>query len=114
MRQTFGRFADVVKFLKKSIPPAFPVSARRKYGLPEDTAADCELVERDGKKKFIIRITRKVSNDISVLLILHEWAHAMCWQEDAKIELHDHGPEWGLAYSRVWYTFEKFLDEPSK
>jgi len=109
----YGKFAEVVKFLKKELPPAFPVSARRMYGLPADSAADCELKTlKDGSKKFIIRITRKISNDMAIFLLLHEWAHTICWAENSKIDLGDHGPEWGVAYSRVWYTFEKYLDIP--
>lgn len=83
---------------------------RRVYGLPRSTSADVELVEKNGEKLFKIRVTRKVGNDVSILLLLHEWAHAICWQEGAKITLNDHGPEWGVAYSRVWRKFEEYLD----
>jgi len=111
MRINYGKFAKVVSYLKKHIPPSFPVSAKRMYGLPKDTMADVELVTKDGKKKFAIRISRKLGNDISVLMLLHEWAHALCWQQDCKFDPPDHGAEWGVAYSRVYTCFEEYLDQ---
>lgn len=111
MRINYGKFAIVVSYLKRNIPPAYPVSARRMYGLAKDTMADVELAEKNGKKKFVIRISRKLGNDIAVLMLLHEWAHALCWQIGKKIECPDHGAEWGVAYSRVYQTFEGYLDQ---
>jgi len=111
MRIHYGKFAMVVRYLKKNLPPAYPVSAKRMYGLPKDSMADIELVEKDGNKKFIIRISRKLGNDISILMLLHEWAHAMAWQEGQKVQHPDHGAEWGVAYSRVYTAFEHYLEQ---
>jgi hypothetical protein len=110
MRINYGKFHDVVVYLKKNLPPAYPVSARRMYGLSSDSMADVELTEKGGKKKFAIRISRKLGNDISVLMLLHEWAHSLCWQQDTKCEPPEHGAEWGVAYSRVYSCFERYLD----
>jgi hypothetical protein len=81
------------------------------YGLPKDSMADVDLITKDGKTKFVIRISRKLGNDISILMLLHEWAHALCWQVGQKFECPDHGAEWGVAYSRVYRAFEKYLDQ---
>lgn len=106
-----GKFSEVVRYLKKHLPPAFPVSARRKYGLPKNTLGDIELVERNGEKKFVIRITRKIGNDHAIMHLLHEFAHAISWQENQQIDTDDHGPEWGVAYSRVYRTFKDYLNK---
>ena len=85
----------VVRYLKRNLPPAYPISARRMYGLSRETMADIDLVEKDDKKKFVIRISRKLGNDIAILMLLHEWAHAICWQLKQKIECPANGAEWG-------------------
>ena len=111
MRINYGKFSSVVRYLKKNMPLAFPVSARRMYGLPTDTMADVDIVEKDKEKRFVIRISRKLGNDISILMLLHEWAHALCWHPESKFSPPDHGAEWGVAYSRVYYCFERYLDQ---
>jgi hypothetical protein len=121
MRINYGKFHKVVNYLKKNLPPEYPVSARRMYGLPKGTMADIELVEKDNKKKFVIRISRKLGNDISVLMLIHEWAHALVgkrwedWEDrnssDAYNGPSEHGEEWGVAYSRVYSCFESYLDQ---
>ncbi len=117
MRIHYGKFAMVVRYFKKHLPPEYPISAKRMYGLAKGTMADIGLIEKDGKKKFVIRISRKLGNDISVLMLLHEWAHAIsgimrCWEENTpNIEPPEHGAEWGVAYSRVYTAFEKYLEQ---
>ncbi len=118
MRIHYGKFHKVANYLKKNLPPEHPVSARRMYGLPEGTMADIGLTEKEGKKKFVIRISRKLGNDISILMLLHEWAHAMvgnmrCWEEEDNpyTDPPEHGAEWGVAYSRVYSCFEEYLDQ---
>ena len=101
----------VVRYLKRVMPPAYPISAKRMYGLPKDSMADIDLVEKNGEKKFVLRISRKLGNDISILMLLHEWSHALCWQLNTKIECPHHGAEWGVAYSRVYTAFEGYLDQ---
>ena len=109
MRYNYGKYKDVVSYFKKNMPPAYKVSVRRMYGLSSDAVGDIELKEKDGVKKFYIRITRKIGNDLAILSFLHEWAHAISWQEGDKLGRNDHGPEWGVAYSRVWRKFEDYL-----
>lgn len=92
------------------MPPPYKVSVRRMYGLPSDCLGDIGLSEKDGIKRFNIRITRKIGNDLAVISFLHEWAHAHSWVEGDKLGRNDHGPEWGVAYSRVWLKFEEYLD----
>lgn len=99
----FGSFEDAVRELREEIPPAFPVSVRR-VSL-KNQAGDCELkdVTRKGKteRRFIIRISKYIDEQTSILILLHEWAHAVAWTwEHDTVE--DHGAEWGVAYARVY------------
>lgn len=110
MQDHYGKFRDVVNYLKRNLPPAHKVSVRRSYGVPSDRLGDIALIEKDATKAFLIRVTRKIANDLAILTLLHEWAHAICWQEGTKISLNDHGPEWGVAYSRVYLKFEEYLN----
>ena len=108
-QQHYGKFKDVVAYLRKHLPPAHKVTVRRIHALPKDRLGDIALKKKGGTKTFVIRVTRKLENDLAVLVMLHEWAHAICWQEGTKISLNHHGPEWGIAYSRVYLKFEEYL-----
>ena len=80
-----------------------------------------EVGEKDNKKKFVIRISRKLGNDISILMLLHEWAHAMVhkyWEDWEDVDStcpyvgpSEHGKEWGIAYGKVYSCFESYLDQ---
>lgn len=52
------------------------------------------------KGRFVITIATRLSKEIAIQSLLHEWAHAMAWHE--KIE---HGPIWGVSYARLWSDF---------
>lgn len=110
-RNFLGSYKDVVKCLKKHMPLPYPVSIRKVRHLEEDEIAYCDLVEEeeDGKKKFKIRLDKRLTEDTLILTLLHEYAHAVCW--DSQYDSDHHGPEWGLAFSKVWICFEKhYLD----
>jgi len=104
----YGNFQDVVRYLKKHLPPAHDISVRRVRWLRKDRLGEIYLKESEDTKSFNIRINGMVDNDLAVILLLHEWAHAICWQEGTKIPLDDHGPEWGVAYSRVYLSLQDY------
>lgn len=99
----FGSYEDAVRELREEIPPAFPVSVRR-VAL-KNQAGDCELKEmaRKGKKqkRFVIRISKFLDDQTAILVLLHEWAHALAWTWEHDT-VDDHGAEWGLAYARTY------------
>ena len=92
----FGSLKEIVKGLRKHLPPAFKVRVTR-FKVKE-YAGDCALNLK--KKQFSIRIHKDLNPDSAVLVLLHEWAHALSWAYDETID--EHGPEWGVAYSRVY------------
>jgi hypothetical protein len=71
--------------------------------LKEGLDGQCEK-KRD---RFIIKVSKRLSENYSVDVLLHEIAHALAWEQDADI----HGPNWGKAYSKVYRMYlRKFLD----
>lgn len=96
----FGEFRDTVEELKDKVPLPYPVSVRRVR--LATAAGDCDL-DKKGKWKFKIRIEKGLDENAAVLTLLHEWAHALAWNPAYDKGLYeDHGPEWGIAYSRIW------------
>jgi len=94
------KFRALLRRLREEAPPLLPVQVRRL--LVADAQAECAL--RNGY--FYIQIDPRLSWESTVDALLHEWAHALAWQEGPYVE--DHGPEWGLAYARCYtiYTEE--------
>jgi len=52
---------------------------------------------------FRIRINRDLGWALAVDTLLHEWAHLLCWFNCPEDE--PHGPEWGIAYARVYRAY---------
>jgi hypothetical protein len=67
--------------------------------LSEDCWAETYIMdEGENTARFIIRIQREMDDDFVKGTIAHEYAHCLSWYwEDA-----DHGPAFGLAFSKVW------------
>ena len=96
-----SEFKKTTRDLRVLVPPVWPITVRR-LKLPESDHGDCTFV-RDSKKgpHFIIRLNRELSEDALIFALIHEWAHALSWGSDSHRIAH-HGPEWGLAISRIW------------
>ena len=94
-------FRNTARNLRVLVPPMWPIWVRR-LTLPDEDHGDCAFV-RESKKgpHFIIRLNRELSEDALIFALIHEWAHALSWGADTH-RIADHGPEWGLAMSRIW------------
>ena len=106
-------FYRVIEFLRKVVPPAFPVVVQVKR-VPSGTEGDCT---RAGQC-FRIRINNQLPEAAAIDVLLHEWAHALAWNyqldklsrsqsksSEQEFDLLAHGSEWGCAYSRVYLAF---------
>lgn len=117
-------FRKAVRYLKKALPTRFPVSvhltappAYWRVGTSGEATVygDCDFVDEGKDPRFKIRINNDVLHlprfgaDWAVDTLLHEYAHVLAWTPE-HMKLDDHGPEWGLAMSRVYraYFQEKF------
>lgn len=92
---SFGSFQNVVKMLREELPPEFPVMVKR-CKVSNDTAGDCS---KNGSR-FVIRVDKSLTEDAAILILFHEWAHALCW--DTNFMPGDHHVIWGIAYAMVW------------
>lgn len=111
LRRTFPRLARIVELFDELLPAAHPVHVRR-CRIAASMDGDC----RRTRARFVIRISASLREDVALDALVHEWAHALAWNHlhdrlpdrvalsDADIERLYHGPEWGVAYSRVYTT----------
>ena len=63
------------------------------------------LCTKMSSRHFLIRVTKEASENFAIDILMHEWAHILAWDVEQ-----DHGPEWGLAYSRVYQFWESWIN----
>jgi Zn-dependent peptidase ImmA (M78 family) len=68
-------------------------------------------------KRFVVRLNSRMSEEMAIETLLHEWAHALAWNysldrlaenpeiEPAEFDRASHDEAWGCAYSRVWRAY---------
>lgn len=94
------KLRQALRELRSLEPTLVPVVVRR---LPmEDCWGLCNLRKsKSGKpKRFEITIDTSIPAPFVVDTLIHEWAHAVAWQEGKAVD--DHGPEWAIAFSRIY------------
>jgi hypothetical protein len=102
----FRMYYKVIKMLRNEMPPKLPVRVRR---VKIDNEGYCEKDEN----RFSIRIKKNLKESEAIDVLLHEWAHALSWKASFDRMSYErfcetiHGPEWGVAYSKVYQLFEK-------
>ena len=104
-----GAFRKAVKYLKKHCPTYYPVtiSAVRppRYWVTNEIYGDCDFVnECESNIHFRIRVHKDKPFNWTIDVLLHEYAHVLAWHPD-HMNLEDHGPEWGIAMSRVYRSY---------
>ena len=93
------KFAKMVRELRVLVPPVWAVSVRRAKMFDD---GDCELVRKEGKTPhFVIRVNKELPHEAMIYVLMHEWAHALSWGSESH-RIRAHGPEWGIAMSRIW------------
>ena len=91
---------DLLKRLRILAPPLWTVQVRRMR--LADSNGDCELVKpKKGDPFFRIRISDELGPETLFYVVVHEWAHTLSWGSDSH-RIEAHGPEWGIAMSRIW------------
>jgi hypothetical protein len=96
----------IVRDLRVLVPPVWPVEVRR-VKMPKDAWGDCSLRKGKGGPRYVIRVDRDLEPIAALQILIHEWAHVLSWGSESHL-LDDHGPEFGLAYSRVYQAlFER-------
>jgi hypothetical protein len=92
----------LVADLREHFPPLLPVRVyyrdMQSRGFLGSTTI---MMTWDGKPKhFLISIDKSISWEFMRHIIMHEWAHALAWATGPSA--FDHGPEWGIAMSRIY------------
>lgn len=104
-------FWPIVEGLKTLVPPALPVVV--KVGR---TGSRCNGFCERKRSSFHIMISDDLPPEHAIDVLQHEWAHAVAWNllDDSlsrkkrlkaiEFERLSHGPEWGVAYSKVYVS----------
>ena len=88
--------------LRGLCPTVVPTSVRFTELAPDVNGTCQELRTRNGDLKgFRICISTSLGRDFAHHILVHEWAHALSWSAEHPT-VNDHGPEFGLAYARVY------------
>lgn len=90
---------EVLRELREMEPPLVPVRVRRRK--LKTLWGQCTLRWKGDKPHyFSISVDSRIPEPLIVETLVHEWAHAVAWQEGRNVD--DHGPEWGVAYARLY------------
>lgn len=94
-------FRVLLSELRERCPPVLPVKVRRK-ALKEAHGLSSLVRTKDGKPSyFLIEIEKTLCWVAVKLILIHEWAHCLCWIEGVN-SLTDHNPIFGIFYSFVY------------
>ena len=87
--------------IRELCPPLLPVILRRRQ--LKDCLGYTTLIRREegSPSHFNVVLHADLSHDAAWQVLIHEVAHCLAWQEGHDTFC-DHGPEWGLALSRVY------------
>ena len=90
---------DTVRLLSLLAAPSDgrKVRVRVVRNLPKDRLGDCG----QGEDYYTIRLDASVVDnqpDAVWMLLAHEWAHALAWENCT----HSHGEAWGMALAKAW------------
>jgi len=87
----------VLDRLNQDLPCAYHVKLRLLDLAKEFGYADERETTRDGKH-FLITVCKGLEPRQAIETLEHEYAHCLAWFSSPE----DHGPEWGVAYSRIY------------
>jgi len=93
------KLRKTLSVLRVSCPPALPVKVRRGK-ISSEIYGDSSIGEKP-TAHFLIRIATGMDENTTLETLLHEWAHCLSWTASHQ-RIKEHGPEWGIAYARVY------------
>jgi hypothetical protein len=87
---------EAIEALRAICPTPMPVSVRR-VPMPALHYGDCT---KEGKR-FRVRVAKDARMHEALLILCHEWAHAMVWDLQTCRDPH-HDEHWGIALARCY------------
>lgn len=97
---TAQKWLRAIAWLRRNFPAQCPVYVKSKFLKKEHGYTECI------GGWFRIKINRKESYELRIDTLIHEWAHCLTWY--GAEETAEHGAEWGIAYARIYRTFEEW------
>lgn len=90
---------DTVRVLSLLAAPSDgrKVKVRVVRNIPTDRLGDCS----QSKDHYLVRLSADLVDnqpDAVWMLLAHEWAHALAWENCT----HSHGEAWGMALAKAW------------
>lgn len=98
-------YRRLVIALKKEYPQ-YKVTVRRKK-LSEGYDG---LTTHLGGNRFLIEISKELTEQAAIDTLVHEAAHCPAWHEYT-VHGVEHGPQWGLEHSRCYRVLERVMNE---
>lgn len=90
-----------IRRLKRKFTPLLPTRVYCRDLSKTAYEAYSDLIYDDqGKPHHFVIVIHKSFPALMKHMLIHEWAHVYSWQQGEYTE--DHGPEWGLAMSRIY------------
>lgn len=102
MRQ-YVEFYSYLRYLRSNLDLPYPMQVRRVENLPDNIDGDC-CFKND---RFYIRIRKSLPEYYAIDVLTHEVGHCLAWNASGI----EHGPSWGLAYSKVYRTFLEWIEK---
>lgn len=102
------KFRLILRLLRADFPAEFPVKVRRQTSeqIKRKIFGWCSLVN-DGKPKveryFLITVNKSCSWSQQFDTIIHEWAHALTWDEVEQGK--DHSDLFARAYGKLYRAY---------
>lgn len=97
------RLKRLVRRLRRLLPALLPVRVRLSDAIQGNYVGDCCVQGRGRGRYFQIRLRTDSTFWEHKEILTHEWAHALTWTGNATA-FEDHGPLWGVAYSKCYQT----------
>lgn len=97
----------LTKWLRRHFPCQYPVRVYLRDGCAlkkshgQEVYGDCDLIDEE---RIVIHINYNQNDYELVETILHEWAHAVCYDKQ-RITEEFHDDTWGKIYSRIYRKF---------
>lgn len=104
MKKGYQHYYSLLRFLRKNVDFPYPIRVKR-CKVPKDRNGDCTF----RNKEYIVRIDSDASQLLAIETLIHELSHALSWHTDDHHT--EHGPKWGLAYSRIYRKYLIWLGE---
>jgi len=102
-KQEYPEFWEAVKRLKRDCPLDLPVTVRRLKKMKDHGL--CKLSK--DKKRYYLAVHHVLHEYESILVLLHEWAHALATDYEVHEPDVPHNAYFGMFHEALYWKFKK-------